>query len=68
MHPLDMTGHQRRGVNDRDARTFAQSARMEEEQQVETDLGLTLYETVVGDDPGEFLAHMLTDIAQIERL
>ena len=68
MHPLDMTGHQRRGVYDGDARTLAQGARMEEQQKVETHLSLTLYETVVGDNPREFLAHMLTDVAQIERL
>lgn len=68
VHPLDMAGHQRRGVYDGDARTLAQSARMEEQQQVEADLGLTFHETVVGDNLREFLAHVLTDIAQIERL
>ena len=41
---------------------------MKEQQQVEADLGLTFHETVVGDNLREFFAHVLTDIAQIERL
>jgi hypothetical protein len=63
MHPFDMAGHQRSGVNDGDARAFAQRARLKEQQQVEAHLGLTLYETVVGDDMWELPPHVLAYIA-----
>ena len=65
VHPLDMAGHQRRGVNDGDARTLTQSARMEEQQQVEADLGLTFHETVVGHCIGEIRPEMLPDEEQV---
>ena len=66
VHPLDMAGHQGSGVNDGDARTFAQGACLKEQEQVKSDLGLTFYESVVGDDMRELFAHMLAYVTQIE--
>ena len=63
VHPLDMAGHQRSGVNNGDASAFAQGACLKEQEQVKPDLGLALYETVIRDDMRKLFAHMLADIA-----
>ena len=39
----------------------------EEQEQVKPALGLALYETVIRDDMRKLFAHMLADVAQIER-
>ena len=67
VHPLDMAGHQRSGVNNGDASAFAQGACLKEQEQVKSDLGLAFYETVIRDDMRKLFAHMLADVAQIER-
>lgn len=67
VHPLDMAGHQRSGVDDGDTRAFAQGACLKEQEQVKPDFGLALYESVVGDYSGELFAHVPADVAQIER-
>lgn len=64
--PLDVAGHQGRGVDDGYARALAQGAGLEEQQQVKPHLSLTLHEAVVGYGIGEILAHVLADIAQVE--
>ena len=64
--PLDVAGHQGRGVYDGYARALAQGAGLEEQQQVKPHLSLTLHEAVVGYGIGEILAHVLADIAQVE--
>ena len=64
--PLDVAGHQGRGVDDGYARALAQGTGLEEEQQVKPHLSLTLHEARVGYGIGEILAHVLADIAQIE--
>ncbi len=56
-----------RGGYNGDVRTFAQGTCVKEREQVKSDLGLTLYESVVGDDIGELFAHVLADVTQIER-
>ena len=63
VHPLDMAGHQRSGVNNGDASAFAQGACLKEQEQVKPDLGLALYETVIRDDMRKLFAHMLADVA-----
>jgi len=62
-----MAGHQRSGVYNGDASAFAQGACLKEQEQVKPDLGLALYETVISDDMRKLFAHMLADVAQIER-
>lgn len=64
--PLDVTGDNRRGVDDGYARALAKGAGLKEKQQVKPHLSLALHEAVVGYGIGEILAHVLADIAQIE--
>ena len=66
--PLDVAGDQGRGVDDGNARALAKGAGLQEDQQVDADLRLTLHEAVIGYGMGEFLAHVLADISQVERL
>ena len=64
--PLDVTGDNRRGVDDGYARALAEGAGLKEEQQVKPHLSLALHEAGVGYRIGEILAHVLADIAQVE--
>ena len=66
--PLDVAGDQGRGVDDGNARALAKGAGLQEYQQVDAYLRLTLHEAVIGYGMGEFLAHVLADISQVERL
>jgi hypothetical protein len=66
--PLDVAGDQGRGVDDGYARALAKGAGLQEDQQVDAYLRLTLHEAVIGYGMGEFLAHVLADISQVERL
>ena len=66
--PLDVAGDQGRGVDDGNARALAKGAGLQEDQQVDADLRLTLHEVVIGYGMGEILAHVLADISQVERL
>ena len=68
MHPLDVAGYQRSGVDDGDARALAEGTGLEEQQKVQPHLGLTFDEAIVRDGVGELLAHVLTDISEVERL
>lgn len=65
---LDVVGDQRRGVYDGYARALAQGACLQEQQQVEGNLSLTLHETVVGDGVWELIAHVLAYVTEIKRL
>ena len=64
--PLDVTGDNRRGVDDGYARALAEGAGLKEEQQVKPHLSLALHEAGIRYGGGEILAHVLADIAQIE--
>ena len=64
--PLDVTGDNRRGVDDGYARALAEGAGLKEEQQVKPHLSLALHEAGIRYGVGEILAHVLADIAQIE--
>ena len=65
---LDVAGHQGCGVYDGYARALAKSTGLEEQQQVEAHLCLTLHEAVVGEPVGELTLHVLADIAKVEGL
>ena len=64
--PLDVTGDNRRGVDDGYARALAEGAGLKEEQQMKPHLSLALHEAGIRYGVGEILAHVLADIAQIE--
>ena len=64
--PLDVTGDNRRGVDDGYARALAEGAGLKEEQQVKPHLSLALHEAGIRYGVGEILAHVLADIAQRE--
>lgn len=66
--PFDVACRQWGRVNDGYTGTFPQGTGLEKEQQVGAYLHLPLDKTVVGERTGEFLMHMLANIAQIEGL
>ena len=63
-----MAAHQGSGVYDGDARALAQGACLQEEEQVERHLRLTLHEAVVREPDGELVAHVQADVTEVEGL